>query len=86
MSSIVLELQNEVTKSDCDIVNVLRRAHLIAVKLNLKEFDKWISCELNGYKEGDIIPEYRKVKGILKAFYQFKGWIPVTITDIQKRK
>ena len=86
MRSIVLDLQQEVISQDCDIVNALRKAHLIAVKLGLEEFDKWISCELNGYKEGDIIPEYRKVKGILKAFYQFKGWIPVTITDIQKRK
>ena len=29
MSSIVLDLQNEVTKPDCDIVSVLRKAHLI---------------------------------------------------------
>ena len=36
MNSIVLDLQNEVTKPNCDIVNVLRKAHLIAVKLGLK--------------------------------------------------
>lgn len=33
MSSVVLDLQNEVTKSKCDIVSVLRRAHLIATKV-----------------------------------------------------
>ena len=47
MSSIVLDLQNEVTKPDCDIVSVLRKAHLIAIKLGLTDFDKWIFCEYN---------------------------------------
>ena len=35
MSSIVLNLQSEVTKSDCDIVRVLRKVHLIVTKLRL---------------------------------------------------
>lgn len=81
MSSIVLDLQNEVTTPNCDIVNVLRKAHLIAVKLNLSEFDKWISCELNGYKDGDVIPDYREVRGVLKAFNLYHGWIPTMISD-----
>ena len=52
MGSIVLDLQQEVISQDCDIVNALRKAHLIAVKLGLEEFDKWICNELNGYKSG----------------------------------
>ena len=83
MSSIVLDLQNEVTKPNCDIVTVLRKAHLIAVKLNLSEFDKWISCELNGYKGGDTIPDYREVRGVLKAFNPYHGWIPTMIPDME---
>ena len=35
MSSIVLELQNEITIQNCDIVNILRRSHVIAIKLGL---------------------------------------------------
>ena len=54
MSSIVIDLQNEITSSDCDVVNILRRAYIIAVKLGLKEFDQWISCELNGYHKQDF--------------------------------
>ena len=46
MSSIVIDLQDEILSSDCDIVQILRRAHVIAVKLGLKEFDQWISYEL----------------------------------------
>ena len=81
MSSIVLDLQNEITQHDCDIVNVLRKAHLIAVKLDLSEFDAWIKCELNGYKSGDTIPEYRIVRGELKALNPYLGWIPTMIPN-----
>ncbi|MGN0487863.1 MAG: ABC transporter substrate-binding protein [Ruminococcus sp.] len=81
MSSMVLDLQNEVTKQDCDIVNVLRKAHLISAKLGLTDFEKWITCELNGYKKGDVLPDYRTIKGTLKAYTPFNGWIPAVITD-----
>ena len=81
MSSIVLDLQNEVTKPDCDIVSVLRKAHLIAAKLGLTDFDKWILCELNGYQNEDTVPDYRKIRGSLKAFNPYYGWIPVMIQD-----
>ena len=40
IGSIVLKLQNEIVSSNCDVVNVLRRAHLIASKLKLTDFDK----------------------------------------------
>ena len=81
MSSIVLDLQNEVTKPDCDIVSVLRKAHLIAAKLGLTDFDKWIICELNGYQNEDTVPDYRKIRGLLKALNPYRGWIPAMIPD-----
>lgn len=81
MSSIVLDLQNEIISPNCDIVNVLRKAHVIAVKLGLTEFDQWISRELNGYHGNDIIPEYREVRGVLKALNPYQGWIPTMLTD-----
>ena len=40
MVSIVLDLQKEILSSNCDIVNVLQKAHLIAVKLKLSDFYK----------------------------------------------
>ena len=40
MASIVLDLQKEILSPNCDIVNVLRKAHLIAVKLKLSDFYK----------------------------------------------
>ena len=81
MSSIVIDLQDEILSSDCDIVQILRRAHVIAVKLGLKEFDQWISYELNGYPDQNTCPDYRKIRGTLKAFNPYHGWIPAVITD-----
>lgn len=81
MSSIVLDLQQDVTQPDCDIVNVLRRAHLIASKLGLSEFDSWIMNELNGYGGNEPIPEYRRLRGVLKALNPYHGWIPTLIND-----
>ena len=83
MSSIVLELQQEVLNFECDILSALRKAHLIASKLKLQEFDTWIMHELNGYPNGDNInvPEYRKVTGSLVAMNPYRGWIPIKIAD-----
>ena len=68
MNSIVIDLQDEILSSDCDIVQILRRAHVIAVKLGLKEFDQWISYELNGYPDQNACPDYRKVRGTLFGY------------------
>lgn len=88
MSSLVLDLQQEVLKSDCDTINALRKAHLIATKLRHNEFDTWIQLELNGYdlKEKDSIPEYRKVNGTLKAFNPYNGWISAQCPDDEFEK
>lgn len=79
MSSIVLDLQKEVLNPECNVLSALRKAHLIASKLKLSEFDAWIMHELNGYtgEKADNIPEYRKVNGVLKAWNPYHGWIPV---------
>lgn len=82
MSSIVLELQQELLDKNCDILQALRKAHVIATKLHLTEFDAWIQNELNGYKsEDENFPEYRQMKGTLKAKNPVRGWIPAVITN-----
>lgn len=82
MSSLVLDLQQEILKPDCDILNALRKAHIIAIKLKLTEFDNWVQSELNGYETNqDLIPDYRKISGQLKAWNPYHGWIPVITQD-----
>lgn len=84
--SIVLGLQNEIVSSNCDVVNILRKAHLIASKLKLTDFDQWIQHELNGYSDQESCPEYRKVRGSLKAFNPYQGWVPTIIPDNEFEK
>jgi hypothetical protein len=77
MSSIVLELQEQVLSGKVSITNLLRKALVVADKLDLKEFKKWIEHELNGYPDISDIPDYRKIKGAVKAMNAVRGWIPV---------
>lgn len=81
MSSIVLELQKEVISPNCDVLNLLRKAHIIAQKLQLEQFDEWILSELNGYKNNNTIPEYRCISGSLKGWNPYHGWLTVTLLD-----
>lgn len=58
MSAIVLELQQDALNPSVSALNLLRKALVVATKLNIEEFQQWIELELNGYK-GAPIPEYR---------------------------
>lgn len=86
MGSIVLDLQQEVISQDCDIVNALRKAHLIAVKLGLNDFDNWIINELNGYSSQKNCPDYRKIHAVLRGFNPYHGWMPTIINDPEFEK
>lgn len=82
MSKMISDLQQDILKSDCDIVNALRKAHLIAKKLKVDEFDAWIQNELNGYEPSSKnIPEYRNIQGMVKSKNPINGWMPVIIED-----
>lgn len=87
MSSLVLDLQQEVLKPDCDILSALRKAHLIAAKLRLTEFDSWIMSELSGYDGSQPdFPQYRIVSGLLEARDPYRGWTPIQFTDNEIEK
>ena len=82
MESVVIELQRELLETDCDILSALRKAHVIASKLDLKEFDEWILSELNGYQfDAENIPDYRCIIGELKAWNPYRGWVPVIFNN-----
>lgn len=83
MDSFILDLQEKVISSECDVTTILRQAHLIASKLELKDFDQWISYELNGYPNPGSCPDYRKVKAKLMARNAFGSLTPVVIPDIE---
>jgi AbiTii-like protein len=79
MGSLVLDLQNEAINPDISTSNLLRKALIVAGKLKVKEFEEWISLELNGYPTGNI-PEYRTLKGDVKGFNPYNGtWCPLIV-------
>ncbi len=78
MKSIVIELQEMSSDENIPITGLIRKALIVASKLNLSDFKKWIEKEINGYEEVSEIPEYRNVTGEVKAFNPYNGiWIPL---------
>ncbi|WMI72114.1 hypothetical protein RBH88_03170 [Aminobacterium sp. MB27-C1] len=80
MKSLVLELQREAMNTNSLLSDILRKALVVATKLKIDDFKRWIESEMKGYAENQI-PSYRKVKGSVKAWNPYNGWIPVIIED-----
>ena len=83
MTSIVLELQQEAMDKNIEISDLLRKALVVATKLNITDFITWVNQELKGYKDYDSTPEYRKIQGIIKARNPYHGLVPVTMPDAE---
>lgn len=77
---LVLQLQQLATDNSTDITELLRKALLVATKLDLEPFRTWVSQELQGYGTSDV-PEYRYVHAKLKVDNPYHGLIPFLIDD-----
>ena len=86
MRSIILDLQNEIVSSNQKVSDLLRKTYIIARKLKIVDFERWIHNELNGYKEKSDIPHYRTMVGELRGLNPFHGWLPVIIPDAEIQK
>lgn len=76
MSSLVLELKSDALNSSVSTLDVLRKALVVARKLGIEKFQKWIELELEGY-DGSPLPKYRSTRGQLKAWNPYHGWHPI---------
>jgi hypothetical protein len=72
--SLVSELQHEALNDKASVVGLLRKALLVARKLELDEFAEWAEKELDGYGETTPVPEYREVNGVVHADDGFGGY------------
>jgi hypothetical protein len=81
MSSIVVELQQEALNTNVQTTTLLRKALVVAKKLDISEFEKWLNFELNGYDDETDIPEYRMITGEVKVFHRFHGYYPAICPD-----
>lgn len=77
---IVIQLQEDAINGNVDIEELLRKAYLVAHKLDIKDFKEWIKNEQNGYKSGKV-PDHRIIGGKIRACNPVYGWIPVVFED-----
>ncbi|HEB4963614.1 TPA: abortive phage resistance protein [Klebsiella quasipneumoniae] len=82
-TSPVHELQGLASDVSNDIVGVLIKAKMIAVKLNLPELAEWFDYELDGYPDGVALPDYRIGQGVVRGWYPRHGWINVQYRNIE---
>src|ERR1700731_741858 len=77
--SIVLELQRDALDPAVPVSDLLRKALVVASKLEQRDLETWINSELNGYPdEPDLnVPPYRRIVGEVKALNPFHGWVPL---------
>ncbi|GAX37674.1 AbiTii domain-containing protein [Nodularia sp. NIES-3585] len=81
MGSLVLELQQDALDTTVTLLNLLRKALVVAKKLNIQELEYWIKNELDGYScPLSELPEYRFMYGELKALNPYyHRWIPIQL-------
>jgi AbiTii-like protein len=77
MPSIVLELRRDSINSAVAVSDLLRKALLIATKLDIPDFKTWVENELDGYRNSNSIPPYRVGPGTVMAQDRWGRWIPV---------
>jgi hypothetical protein len=83
---MVIRFQAMALNSETQIASLLRMAKAIAVKLDLKDVDEWMTHELNGYPSDAFIPDYRKIRCELKAIHPNHGYIPAPVPNWQLEK
>ncbi|MEG6261980.1 MULTISPECIES: AbiTii domain-containing protein [Enterobacter] len=72
-NSPVLELQELASSRTNDIVDVLLKAKMIAVKPGLNDLSEWLKFEIDGYPNAQNLPEYRIGRGSVKALNPVRG-------------
>jgi len=83
---IVLQLQQLATENATDITELLRKALLVATKLDLKPFREWAWNELTGYSNIDDIPAYRCIDTTLSLKGRNQSLTPYLISDQELMK
>ncbi|MEX0694362.1 MAG: hypothetical protein WD075_07970 [Rhodospirillales bacterium] len=83
MAGLVLQLQSDALDANIKISNLLRKAKVASVKLNIEEVHQWIEHELSGYFSETQVPSYRQIRGSIKFRNPSYGWMPVIFEDIE---
>lgn len=82
MPALVPELVNMASDPAVSTADLLRRALVVARRLDVPELVEWISSELSGYRAD--VPDYRKLRGTLKAHNPIRGYVPLLMSSAEQ--
>lgn len=85
-SSLVRELQQDALNPEVRVSTLLRKALVVARKLNVREIEEWINRELSGYPTEVEHPEYRHLHGEVKWRNPYHPWTTVVFGDGVRRE
>ena len=81
-SQIIKDLAN----GTVDLHTSLKRAKVIFQEIGSEDSSRWIRNELEGYKDKEDVPEYRKVRGSLVGCYIYKASVQTDNTSYSRYK
>jgi len=67
--SFLREIQESAINSKIDLATLLRKCKVLAARLGNPEFKNWVENELNGYKDKNEVPSYRKFNVYSKGHF-----------------
>lgn len=85
VGSLVIDLQRDALDPKVRVSDLLRRAFVVAKKLNLAEFEAWVTHELHGYPVGTECPKYRVFEGQPRVWNPYHGWQPVVFASTKQQ-
>src|SRR5712691_10795992 len=59
--TLLRDIQKSCTSTETHVADLLRKCKILAVHLKSSSFDQWVDRELNGYKNKEELPDYRKL-------------------------
>ena len=60
--NLLNDIQSDLVNESASLANTLRKAKILANEIGLPEFREWVDSELNGYRDRESVPEYRRVR------------------------
>ena len=78
MPALVPELVNMASDPAVSASDLLRRALVVARRLDVPDLVDWITSELDGYREKPV-PDYRRIKGRPQVFNPYHGYQPLIL-------
>jgi hypothetical protein len=64
------------------VSDLLRRALVVAIRLDVPELVDWITAELEGYQTR-AVPDYRSIKGRPQVFNPYHGYQPLILPTLE---